>query len=254
MDAHTLNAWTRFALQKGGIGTCTALIDNPATEPEDLMFMAGEKIIVLRRLDHDSPDANQRPTSSTSARRKSDALSDSEAWFLVSRYSSRPAPFCSCHFFPTLVFPMARSILPLSHFAAAISTDGRTLSFLSTSALAVMNLMLTPYLFLCFPSLPFPLLNSQFRLFQLAILLRLHLHHCTTASLAPFFFACNIISLVSPLHAIVPLPFQSTSITVTRPLSSTGLLRRCRRSLQGRSRPDPRPSEEARLDASQRCW
>ncbi|SAM81764.1 related to MDR1-Mac1p interacting protein [Ustilago bromivora] len=82
MDAHTLNAWTRFALQKGGIGTCTALIDNPATEPEDLMFMAGEKIIVLRRLDDDSPDANQRPTSSTSARRKSDALSDSEAWFL----------------------------------------------------------------------------------------------------------------------------------------------------------------------------
>ena len=86
MDAHTLNAWTRFALQKGGIGTCTALIDNPATEPEDLMFMASEKIIVLRRLDDDAPDANVRPTSSTSvSKRRSDALPDAEAWFLVRR-------------------------------------------------------------------------------------------------------------------------------------------------------------------------
>ncbi|SNX84762.1 related to MDR1 - Mac1p interacting protein [Melanopsichium pennsylvanicum] len=79
MDAHTLNAWTRFALQKGGIGTCIALIDNPATEPEDLMFMAGEKITVLRRLDDDASDA---PTTSTSAKRRSDAIPDSEAWFL----------------------------------------------------------------------------------------------------------------------------------------------------------------------------
>ena len=86
MDAHTLNAWTRFALQKGGIGSCTALIDNPATEPEDLMFMAGEKIIVLRRLDDGASDLNTPTTSSgaTNDRRKSDALSDSEAWFLVS--------------------------------------------------------------------------------------------------------------------------------------------------------------------------
>ncbi|KAJ9475162.1 Rab-GAP TBC domain-containing protein [Pseudozyma hubeiensis] len=86
MDAHTLNAWTRFALQKGGIGSCTALIDNPATEPEDLMFMAGEKIIVLRRLDDETLDAAPRPTSSTSAslnnKRKSDLLPDSDAWFL----------------------------------------------------------------------------------------------------------------------------------------------------------------------------
>lgn len=84
MDAHTLNAWTRFALQKGGIGACTALIDNPATEPEDLMFMAGEKIIVLRRLDDDAPESSARPTSSTSVKRRSDAIPDSEAWFLVS--------------------------------------------------------------------------------------------------------------------------------------------------------------------------
>ncbi|EST08510.1 Rab-GTPase-TBC domain protein [Kalmanozyma brasiliensis GHG001] len=82
MDAHTLNAWTRFALQKGGIGSCTALIDNPATEPEDLMFMAGEKIIVLRRLDDDASthDSYARPTSSTSASLKT--LPESEAWFL----------------------------------------------------------------------------------------------------------------------------------------------------------------------------
>ncbi|CDR98848.1 hypothetical protein [Sporisorium scitamineum] len=85
MDAHTLNAWTRFALQKGGIGSCTALIDNPATEPEDLMFMAGEKIIVLRRLGDDSLGSDRRPTGSTTAalnKRKSDTLPDSEAWFL----------------------------------------------------------------------------------------------------------------------------------------------------------------------------
>lgn len=92
MDAHTLNAWTRFALQKGGIGACTALIDNPATEPEDLMFMAGEKIIVLRRLDDDETSA--RPTSSTSTsldnKRRSDAVPDSEAWFLVSIPGSLP--------------------------------------------------------------------------------------------------------------------------------------------------------------------
>ncbi|EPQ29394.1 uncharacterized protein PFL1_03149 [Pseudozyma flocculosa PF-1] len=84
MDAHTLNAWTRFALQKGGIGSCTALIDNPATEPEDLMFMTGEKIIVLRRLDEDGADTNDRPTS-LGARRKSSASSsahDSASWFL----------------------------------------------------------------------------------------------------------------------------------------------------------------------------
>ncbi|CBQ72348.1 related to MDR1-Mac1p interacting protein [Sporisorium reilianum SRZ2] len=86
MDAHTLNAWTRFALQKGGIGACTALIDNPATEPEDLMFMAGEKIIVLRRLDDDALDSDRRPTSSSTTaplnKRKSDTLPDSDAWFL----------------------------------------------------------------------------------------------------------------------------------------------------------------------------
>jgi len=77
MDAHTLNAWTRFALQKGGIGTCTALIDNPATELEDLMFMTGEKIIVLRRLDENGNDAG-----GSNGNRKS--VSDADSWFLVS--------------------------------------------------------------------------------------------------------------------------------------------------------------------------
>ncbi|CAD6893623.1 unnamed protein product [Tilletia laevis] len=71
MDAHTLTAWTRFALQKGGIGSCTALIDNPATEPEDLMFMTGEKIIVLRRLDEEGTDGEQRASTT-----------DSNSWFL----------------------------------------------------------------------------------------------------------------------------------------------------------------------------
>ncbi|KAE8242601.1 hypothetical protein A4X13_0g7093 [Tilletia indica] len=71
MDAHTLTAWTRFALQKGGIGSCTALIDNPATEPEDLMFMTGEKIIVLRRLDEEGTEGEQRASTS-----------DSNSWFL----------------------------------------------------------------------------------------------------------------------------------------------------------------------------
>ncbi|PWN25630.1 hypothetical protein BDZ90DRAFT_262276 [Jaminaea rosea] len=84
MDAHTLNAWTRFALQKGGIGTCTALVDNPATDAEDLMFMTGEKIIVLRRLDQDSAGAAESSamsaSSSSSSRRKSQ--NDGDAWFL----------------------------------------------------------------------------------------------------------------------------------------------------------------------------
>jgi len=82
MDAHTLNAWTRFALQKGGIGSCTARIDNPATEPEDLMFMTGEKIIVLRRLDEEGAEA-ARPSSMTGSKRRSNFV-DSESWFLVS--------------------------------------------------------------------------------------------------------------------------------------------------------------------------
>lgn len=73
MDAHTLNAWTRFALQKGGIGSCTALIDNPATDLEDLMFMAGEKIIVLRRLDDETQSEGSKGRS---------VISDSDAWFL----------------------------------------------------------------------------------------------------------------------------------------------------------------------------
>jgi hypothetical protein len=78
MDAHTLNAWTRFALQKGGIGSCTALIDNPATEPEDLMFMTGEKIVVLRRLDEEGG-----AEGSGAAKRKS-GHGDADTWFLVS--------------------------------------------------------------------------------------------------------------------------------------------------------------------------
>ncbi|PWN50554.1 TBC-domain-containing protein [Violaceomyces palustris] len=84
MDAHTLNAWTRFALQKGGIGTCTALIDNPATEPEDLMFMTGEKIVVLRRLEEEGSDTNGRPTSVGAKRKSGNAggPQDADAWFL----------------------------------------------------------------------------------------------------------------------------------------------------------------------------
>lgn len=76
MDAHTLNAWTRFALQKGGIGTCTALVDNPATEAEDLMFMTGEKIIVLRRLDNEAT----QDAAVGSSKRKSNTHEDT--WFL----------------------------------------------------------------------------------------------------------------------------------------------------------------------------
>lgn len=79
MDAHTLNAWTRFALQKGGIGTCTALVDNPATDAEDLMFMTGEKIIVLRRLDQES-GSNSTDATASSSKRKSQ--NDGDAWFL----------------------------------------------------------------------------------------------------------------------------------------------------------------------------
>jgi hypothetical protein len=78
MDAHTLNAWTRFALQKGGIGSCTALIDNPATDQEDLMFMTGEKIIVLRRLDDDETGGGKRRSAAAPS------TSDADAWFLVS--------------------------------------------------------------------------------------------------------------------------------------------------------------------------
>ncbi|PWN33709.1 TBC-domain-containing protein [Meira miltonrushii] len=73
MDAHTLNAWTRFALQKGGIGSCTALIDNPATDLEDLMFMAGEKIVVLRRLDDEAQSESSKGRG---------VISDADAWFL----------------------------------------------------------------------------------------------------------------------------------------------------------------------------
>lgn len=87
MDAHTLNAWTRFALQKGGIGTCTALIDNPATDLEDLMFMTGEDIIVLRRLDENGNDASSSGSSSnnnnSSHRRSATTPSDADSWFLV---------------------------------------------------------------------------------------------------------------------------------------------------------------------------
>lgn len=78
MDAHTLNAWTRFALQKGGIGSCTALIDNPATDLEDLMFMAGEKIVVLRKLD----DESQSESTSKVGGGGKNLVSDADAWFL----------------------------------------------------------------------------------------------------------------------------------------------------------------------------
>jgi hypothetical protein len=82
MDAHTLNAWTRFALQKGGIGTCTALVDNPATDLEDLMFMTGEKIIVLRRLDENGQDTSS--SGSGSVNRRSASINDADSWYLVS--------------------------------------------------------------------------------------------------------------------------------------------------------------------------
>ncbi|CAO1632672.1 unnamed protein product [Sympodiomycopsis kandeliae] len=76
MEAHSLNAWTRFALQKGGIGSCTALVDNPATEPEDLMFMTGEKIIVLRRM-----EADELPQGTSTFKHKN-GLTDEDSWFL----------------------------------------------------------------------------------------------------------------------------------------------------------------------------
>lgn len=77
MDAHTLNAWTRFALLKGGIGSCTAKIDNPASDIEDLMFMTGEQIIVLRRLDDEAAEG-----TSAGGKRRS-GVNDADAWFLV---------------------------------------------------------------------------------------------------------------------------------------------------------------------------
>ncbi|TFK78007.1 hypothetical protein K466DRAFT_446194, partial [Polyporus arcularius HHB13444] len=49
MDASELGRWTRFA-GKGGIGKCTALQDCIAEEPQDLMFMKDDEIIVLMQI------------------------------------------------------------------------------------------------------------------------------------------------------------------------------------------------------------
>ncbi|KAI0033861.1 hypothetical protein K488DRAFT_23383, partial [Vararia minispora EC-137] len=50
MDAAQLSRWTRFAA-KGGIGKCTALQDCVAEHADDLMFLKGDEIIVLVRLE-----------------------------------------------------------------------------------------------------------------------------------------------------------------------------------------------------------
>ncbi|KAJ7771626.1 hypothetical protein B0H16DRAFT_190491 [Mycena metata] len=49
MDAADLARWSRFAM-KGGIGKCTALQDCVAKAPEDLMFVKGDGIVVLKQL------------------------------------------------------------------------------------------------------------------------------------------------------------------------------------------------------------
>ncbi|KZT40376.1 hypothetical protein SISSUDRAFT_966536, partial [Sistotremastrum suecicum HHB10207 ss-3] len=49
MDAADLGRWTRFAA-KGGIGKCTALKDRVAEGTQDLMFLAGDEIVVLMQL------------------------------------------------------------------------------------------------------------------------------------------------------------------------------------------------------------
>lgn len=49
MDATELGRWTRFAA-KGGIGKCTAVQDCVAEEPDDLMFLKDDEIIVLMHL------------------------------------------------------------------------------------------------------------------------------------------------------------------------------------------------------------
>ncbi|KAH7097869.1 hypothetical protein BKA62DRAFT_623365, partial [Auriculariales sp. MPI-PUGE-AT-0066] len=49
LDAQNLARWTRFAL-KGGIGRCVAVQDCVAQNPEDLMFLKGDEIVVLVQL------------------------------------------------------------------------------------------------------------------------------------------------------------------------------------------------------------
>ncbi|KAH7920390.1 hypothetical protein BV22DRAFT_966675, partial [Leucogyrophana mollusca] len=49
MDAHELARWTRFAA-KGGIGTCTAVVDCVAINVGDLMFLKDDDITVLMQL------------------------------------------------------------------------------------------------------------------------------------------------------------------------------------------------------------
>jgi hypothetical protein len=52
MDAKDLGRWTRFAA-KGGIGRCTAIADCVAMGNDDLMFLAGDEIVVLMQLPED---------------------------------------------------------------------------------------------------------------------------------------------------------------------------------------------------------
>ncbi|KZV75280.1 hypothetical protein PENSPDRAFT_538468, partial [Peniophora sp. CONT] len=52
MDAAQLGRWTRFAA-KGGIGRATALVDYVAEQPQDLMFLKGDEIVVLLKLEEE---------------------------------------------------------------------------------------------------------------------------------------------------------------------------------------------------------
>ncbi|VDC03245.1 unnamed protein product, partial [Peniophora sp. CBMAI 1063] len=50
LDATQLSRWTRFAA-KGGIGRATALVDYVAEQAQDLMFLKGDEIVVLMKLE-----------------------------------------------------------------------------------------------------------------------------------------------------------------------------------------------------------
>lgn len=39
--------WVTFATQKGGLGSAEALVDTLAANPDELMFLAGDQIIIV---------------------------------------------------------------------------------------------------------------------------------------------------------------------------------------------------------------
>jgi hypothetical protein len=47
LSSNDLSRWTRFATLKKGIGIARAVRDRTAKEEEELMFLAGEEIVVL---------------------------------------------------------------------------------------------------------------------------------------------------------------------------------------------------------------